>query len=232
MRYSISGLTMRPAMAAALAGTVLLAGCGSTATATGSSSTSSTTASSTTASSTTPAETTSESSAASAESSPVTISDAWVKATAGEEDTAATAAFGVLHNPTDNDLTVVSATNTASARTELHEMSMVDGAMVMRAIAGGIVVPANGETTLSPGGLHVMILDAPEPIAPGDEVGVTLTMNDGSTLSFLALAKEFSGANEEYEMTGEMMDTSDGSGMTGATGMDTGAMDTAAMATS
>src|SRR5664280_3000918 len=39
---------------------------------------------------------------------------------------------------TDQDLTIVAATNDVTDRTELHEMAMVDGAMVMRPIAGGI----------------------------------------------------------------------------------------------
>ena len=110
-----------------------------------------------------------------------------------------TAAFGVLTNHTDKALTIISATNDVTDRTELHEMAMVDGAMVMRPIAGGIPIPANGTTALAPGGLHVMIMEAKAPIAPGDDVTVILTMNDGSTLLVHATAKEFAGANESYD---------------------------------
>ena len=127
-----------------------------------------------------------------------------------------TAAFGVLTNHTDQDLTIVSATNDVTDRTELHEMAMVDGAMVMRPIGGGIPIPANGTTTLEPGGLHVMIMDATTPIAPGDDVHVTLTLSDGSTVLFHATAKEFAGANESYNGGASgAMDTS-------TTGMDMG----------
>ena len=127
-----------------------------------------------------------------------------------------TAAFGVVTNHTGKDLTIVSATNDVTDRTELHEMAMVDGAMVMRPIAGGIPIPANGTTTLEPGGLHVMIMDAKAPIAPGDDVHVTLTLSDGSTLLFHATAKEFAGANESYDSgTSAAMDI-------GTTGMDMG----------
>lgn len=129
----------------------------------------------------------------------VTVSDPWVKAIDGATDMGMTAAFGTLHNSSDQELTVVSATNTVTDHTELHEMVMVDGAMVMRAIAGGITIPAGGSTTLEPGGLHVMIMDAQQPISPGQEVGVTLTLSDGSTVAFQALAKEFAGANEQYD---------------------------------
>jgi copper(I)-binding protein len=131
----------------------------------------------------------------------VTAADTWVKATAGAEDPSMTAAFGVLTNHTDKDLTIVSATNDVTDRTELHEMAMVDGAMVMRPITGGIPIPANGTTTLEPGGVHVMIMDAKAPITPGDDVHVTLTLSDGSTMLFHATAKEFAGANEAYDGT-------------------------------
>jgi len=179
----------RWATSAVCAGALLLAGCGSSGETASSASSPSTSASPTAAVST--------ASSSSAESE-VTIADTWVKATVGTEDPSMTAAFGVVTNHTGKDLTIVSATNDVTDRTELHEMAMVDGAMVMRPIAGGIPIPANGTTTLAPGGLHVMIMDAKTPIAPGDDVHVTLTLSDGSTLLFHATAKEFAGANESY----------------------------------
>jgi len=179
--------------AAVCAGALVLAGCSSGGTASSASSPS--TSAPPTAAMSTAAMSTAASSSAESE---VTIADSWVKATVGTEDPSMTAAFGVLTNHTGRDLTIVSATNDVTDRTELHEMAMVDGAMVMRPIAGGIPIPANGTTTLAPGGLHVMIMDAKTPIAPGDDVHVTLTLSDGSTLLFHATAKEFAGANESY----------------------------------
>ena len=196
--------SMRWAISAACAGALLLAGCGTAAesassvSSTASSSVVATSASASAASSSATASTSPASSAAAAEEE-VTIADTWVKATVGTEDPTMTAAFGVLTNHTDKDLTIVSATNDVTDRTELHEMAMVDGAMVMRPIAGGIPIPANGSTTLEPGGLHVMIMDATTPITPGDDVHVTLTLSDGSTMLFHATAKEFAGANESYD---------------------------------
>lgn len=146
---------------------------------------------------------------------PISVVDGWAKATAGTEETSMTAVFGTLTNNTDADRTIVSAVTTASPRAELHEMATVDGAMIMREVAGGIMIPAGGSTTLEPGGLHVMVMDATEELAPGDEVDVVLTFDDDSTLEFTALAKEFAGANEEYE--------SDGG--TGSMEMDHGNMD-------
>lgn len=207
--------------AATCAGVLLLAGCGSTAD-TASSGTSAA-AGSSVAESSAPASaaaSTSTTASSAASEDEVTIADAWVRATVGTEDPSMTAAFGILTNHTDQDLTVVSATNDVTDRTELHEMAMVDGAMVMRPISGGIPIPAGGSTTLEPGGLHVMIMDATAPITPGDDIHVTLTLSDGSTMLFHATAKEFAGGNETYD--GGSMDM----GTSGAMDMGTsGAMD-------
>ena len=63
-----------------------------------------------------------------------------------------------------------------------------------------------------------MIMDLASPIRPGDNVDVTLTLDDGSTVGFSALAKETTAGEENYEHgEGGMSDTSGGmSGMSGA----------------
>lgn len=175
-------------LAAACAGGLVLAGCGSGTTTSGAT-TSAAAATTTTASSPEAA-------------GEVTIADTWIRATEGTEDPTMTAAFGVLTNHTDQALTVVSATNSVSDHTELHEMAMEGGAMVMRPVAGGIPIPADGSTTLEPGGLHVMVMNVMSPIKPGDEVNVVLTLDDGSTVPFTAVAKEFAGAQESYSPSG------------------------------
>lgn len=125
----------------------------------------------------------------------LTVADPWVKAT----DTEMTGAFGMLRNPGSADVTVVSATTSASTKTELHETVMKDGAMVMQPKEGGFVVPAGGELALEPGGNHIMIMALASPIAPGDEVSITLTLDSGATIEYPAVAKEFTGANESYQ---------------------------------
>ena len=44
-----------------------------------------------------------------------------------------------------------------------------------------------------------MLMDVSEPIQPGDTVPITLTFDDGSTLEMDAVAKEFTGADEDYD---------------------------------
>lgn len=131
----------------------------------------------------------------------LTVEDAWVKAA----DSGMSAAFGVLTNPSDHDVTVVSATSPASSALELHQTVSNDvGEMVMTPVEGGFVVPAGGTLTLEPGGNHIMLMDLTGPLAAGDEVPFTLTYSDGSSSDFTAPVKDYSGANESYEGGGGM----------------------------
>ena len=120
-----------------------------------------------------------------------------------------TAAFGVLANTGTQAITIASAKTSASTRTELHEVVETDGKMVMQAKEGGFTIPAGGELELKPGGFHLMILDLTEPVAAGDEVTVRLTLSDGTTKDFTALAKTTTAGEENYESgDGEGMDMS------------------------
>ncbi|MFD2767960.1 copper chaperone PCu(A)C [Micromonospora eburnea] len=121
------------------------------------------------------------------------IRDPWVKAA----DKGMTAAFGTLVNDGDADVTVTAATTDVSP-TELHEMTMKDGTMVMQPKQGGIVVKAHSTAVLEPGGEHLMLMDLKQPVKAGDELTFTLTFADGRTQAFTAVAKPFTGAQETY----------------------------------
>jgi hypothetical protein len=123
------------------------------------------------------------------------VEDAWVKAV----DDGMTAAFAILTNDGHHDAEIIAATSPASPMLELHEVVVgEDGASTMRPVDGGLVVPAEGELTLEPGGLHIMFMGVTEPLEPGAEVDITLEFSDGSTQTITAVVKEFTGAEEEY----------------------------------
>jgi copper(I)-binding protein len=124
----------------------------------------------------------------------LTIKDPWVKAAGAG---VMTAAFGVLVNDTDADITVTAAESAASPM-ELHEMTMKDGKMVMQPKAGGFVIKAKATHELSPGGDHLMLMKPAQAIKAGDEVAVTLKLSDGTAVAFTAIAKPFAGAGESY----------------------------------
>lgn len=126
---------------------------------------------------------------------PLTVTDQWVKAA----PSGMTAAFGVLTNPGSAPAKIVSASSPSAGRTEIHEVVGVDGKMQMRQKEGGLVIPAGGSLTLKPGGDHIMLFDLPKPIAAGQDVSITLVFSDGRTVEFTAQARDFPGANENYE---------------------------------
>lgn len=126
----------------------------------------------------------------------VTMADAWVKS--AEEGMSA--AFGVLSNDGDQDVTVVSAETEASGMVQLHEtVENESGEMVMREKDGGFVIPAGGTLTLEPGANHIMLMDLAAPLTAGDEVAFVLTFSDGSSYEFTAPVKDYTGANENYD---------------------------------
>ncbi len=124
----------------------------------------------------------------------ISVSDAWVKASEGPM----TGSFGVITNSSDSDVTVVSASTTASDRTELHEVVMIDGEMKMQQKDGGFVVPAGGDHVLEPGNDHVMVMDMSDPVEPGEDVEITLTLDDGTTYTYTAQGREAEVGDEEY----------------------------------
>ncbi|HEX6970379.1 MAG TPA: copper chaperone PCu(A)C [Micromonosporaceae bacterium] len=135
----------------------------------------------------------------------LTVRDPWVKAA----DQGMTAAFAVLVNSGPRDVTVVGAASDVSESVELHEMAMQDGGMVMREKPGGLTVPAGGEYRLEPGGDHLMLMGLDRPVQAGDQITLTLTLSDGTTVEFSAVAKPFTGAQESYQPghgTGSMGD--------------------------
>ncbi|MET4224266.1 copper chaperone PCu(A)C [Oerskovia enterophila] len=125
----------------------------------------------------------------------LTATDPWIKAA----DSGMTAAFAVLHNDGDQDVTVVGATSDLSP-VQIHEMATDDsGAMVMREKEGGLTIPAGGERAFQPGGDHLMLMELSSPVEPGAEYEVTLELSDGSTLVVMAPARTFAGAKEDYD---------------------------------
>ena len=127
----------------------------------------------------------------------VTGTDMWVKATAADAKPgeAMSGVFGTLENHSDEDLVITDLASDVAGVTELHEV--VDGKM--REIEGDVVIPAGGSFVLEPGANHIMLMEISEPLSPGDDVTVTLTLSDGSTVELVALVKDTSGANESYD---------------------------------
>ena len=140
----------------------------------------------------------------------MSIADAWSRQPAAGQSVSA--AYGILSNPGDVDVTVVSASSPISTRVELHETLVDDdGMMSMVEREQGFVVPARGEFAFEPGGPHVMFLDIDAASYP-DEVEVTLEFDRVEPLTFMAEVRAIDGS---MDMDGGMdmdTDTSHGDG--------------------
>lgn len=149
-----------------------------------------------------------------AASCPLTVADPWVKA----QDKDMTGAFGVISNATDAAITVVAATSPQAGKMEIHEVVDKDGTMVMQPKAGGLVVPAGGSATLKPGSDHLMLMELPAPIEPGDEVEITIACDNGGTLTWSSVAKPFEGGDETYMPQMESSDMESNESMSESSG--------------
>jgi copper(I)-binding protein len=59
---------------------------------------------------------------------------------------------------------------------EIHEMAMQGDVMKMRAIPGGLELPAGKAVELKPGGYHVMLMELRQQLKEGETVPVTLVI--------------------------------------------------------
>src|SRR5215213_5235146 len=65
----------------------------------------------------------------------------------------------------------------------LHETTNVDGVARMRPVEGGLVIASGATVDLSPGGVHVMLVDLKRPLMQGDTVEGTLVFEKAGTVS-------------------------------------------------
>lgn len=107
---------------------------------------------------------------AQAPSANVEVKDAWVRATVAQQK--ATGAFMQLTAKADTRL--VEVKSPVAGVVELHEMAMEKDVMKMRAVSGGLALPAGKAVELRPGSYHVMLMDLKGPVKAGDVVPVTL----------------------------------------------------------
>ena len=74
-------------------------------------------------------------------------------------------------------------------KTELHSMTMTDGVMNMRAVDGGIDIPAGARIQLAPGGYHVMLIGLNSPLNIDQTYAITLVFQSAGKITVSGLAK-------------------------------------------
>lgn len=101
----------------------------------------------------------------------VEVKDPWVRATVQQQKT--TGAFMQLS--AKQDARLVEVRSPAAGVVEIHQMSMANHIMRMRAVPG-LDLPAGKAVDLKPGGYHIMLVNLKQQIKDGDLVPVTLVV--------------------------------------------------------
>ncbi len=105
----------------------------------------------------------------------VKVSEPWVRGTVVQQS--ATGAFMRIESAQDTKL--VKAESPVAGVVEVHEMAMEGSVMKMRAVTGGLPLPAGQAVELKPGGFHIMLMDLKKkPLSAGESVPLTLTVQD------------------------------------------------------
>jgi len=104
----------------------------------------------------------------------VDVKDAWARATVPGQK--ATGAF--MKITAKDGAKLVSVSSPVAGVSEVHEMKMDGDVMKMRAVAGGLDLPAGKAVELKPGGYHVMLMDLKAPLQKDTTIAVTLVFKD------------------------------------------------------
>ena len=127
-----------------------------------------------------------------------TVRDPWVRGTVAQQK--ATGMFAQITSTAGGKL--VSASSPVAGVVEIHEMSMDNNVMKMRAVPA-LDLPAGKAVELKPGGYHVMLLDLKQQLKAGDTVAVTLVVEgkDGKkeTVEVKAPVKALNAAAEPHK---------------------------------
>lgn len=100
------------------------------------------------------------------------ITQAWSRATPASAPVGV--GFLTLANKGGAVDRLLGGSSDVAARVEVHEMSMTDGVMKMREVAGGLEVKPGETRELKPGGYHLMLMGLKRPLKEGERFKVEL----------------------------------------------------------
>ena len=101
------------------------------------------------------------------------VDDAWVRATvAGQSSTGA-----FMHITSSTDSKLVDVKSPVAKTVEIHESTMKNDVMSMQAVSS-VALPAGKTIKINPEGFHVMLMDLVGQVKDGDQVPLTLVIED------------------------------------------------------
>ena len=104
----------------------------------------------------------------------VEVKDGWVRTSVAGQ--MATGAF--MKITAREDTRLVSISTPVAGVAQVHEMKMDGNVMKMRALEGGLELPAGKTVELKAGAYHVMLMDLKAPLPKDSTVAMTLVFKD------------------------------------------------------
>jgi periplasmic copper chaperone A len=114
----------------------------------------------------------------SAKAAQITVSDAWIRALPASVPSGG---YFTLHNGGTKPIALTGASSPACGMLMLHKSENTGGMTAMEDVSS-IDVPAGETVKFTPGGYHLMCMDATPAIKPGATIQVKLSFKDGSSL--------------------------------------------------
>ena len=109
--------------------------------------------------------------------SAIEVTQAWSRATPGGAPVGA--GYLALTNRGAEADRLIGGSSEVAARVEVHEMSMDNGVMKMRELAGGLEVKPGETVTLKPGGHHLMLMGLKHGLKEGERFKAQLEFARG-----------------------------------------------------
>ncbi len=101
------------------------------------------------------------------------IDSPWSRAT--PKGASVAAGYMMIKNNGAVSDSLVSAATSIAGKIEVHEMTMDNGVMKMRPLAGGLEIKPGATVEFKPSALHLMIMNLKQPVEKGKPFVVTLT---------------------------------------------------------
>lgn len=127
------------------------------------------------------------------------VDDAWVRATVPGQP--ATGAF--MHITASSDSKLVGVQSDAAKTVEVHEMKMNGDVMTMGPV-DSVALPAGKTVSLDPNGYHVMLMGLARQVKEGEQVALTLIVEDAQgtreNIAVKAPVKALTTSAEKHDM--------------------------------
>ncbi|MDT8405492.1 copper chaperone PCu(A)C [Sulfuriflexus sp.] len=120
----------------------------------------------------------------------LTIDNAWVRE--APPVSKVQAAYMVLHNNSERDITLISASSPLFARVEFHR-TVADKAVMRMEQEKTLSIPAGSSLQLQPDGRHMMLFNPKQALKAGDKVPFSLTFADQNQLQVILVVKKAAG---------------------------------------